>query len=218
MISQFKFYQQVYKSVDIFLLKIAENTNSIDLDIIPTSQILEIKKYRFENDRNKRLLARSFLYNYLKFKYQIDNFALKYNQHQKPLLEANENIDFSISYSKEYVMVAVSDKYSIGVDIEFVDTKINHQDLINIIMHPMEISYYKQLSKEGERLDFFFEVFNVKEAVIKGLGMGLYFDVTSINILDIPGFSNFINEECFLETSLFKQLNNYKTSICLLER
>ncbi|MED7818876.1 MULTISPECIES: 4'-phosphopantetheinyl transferase family protein [unclassified Francisella] len=192
--------------------------SQIDLDIIPDNQVLEVKKYKFKIDQDKRLLARSFLYNYLKSKYQINSFELKYGQYQKPVLKVNNSIDFSVSYSEEYIIVAISNKYNIGVDIEFIDTKINHQDLINIIMHPEEISYYNQLTNEFDKLDFFFEVFNAKEAVIKSLGMGLYFNVQNINILDVPSFSNFINKEYFLNRRLFDQLDNYKTSICLVER
>ncbi|BCD90390.1 4'-phosphopantetheinyl transferase [Francisella halioticida] len=217
-ISKFKFDEYSLKSTNIFLLNIAENINQIDLDTIPNSQILAIKKYKFEKDRNKRLLARSFLYNYLKFKYQIDNFGLKYGQYQKPFLEANENIDFSISYSECYVVVAISDKYNIGVDIEFIDTKINHQDLRNIIMHPKEISYYNKLIRETDKLNFFFNVFNIKEAVIKSLGIGLYFDVTNINVLDTSSFSDFIKNGYFLNTNLFDYLREYKASISLIER
>ncbi|MED7789107.1 4'-phosphopantetheinyl transferase superfamily protein [Francisella sp. 19X1-34] len=199
-------------------MNLVENINLIKHDIIPNNQILEIKKYKFANDQNKRLLARSFLYNYLKSKYQINSFELKYGQYQKPILKANENIDFSISYSGQYIIIAISDKYNIGVDIEFINTKINHQDLINIIMHPKEIYYYNQLTEKTDKLDFFLEVFNVKEAIIKSLGMGLYFNVQNINILDIPSFSSFITKEYFLETNLFNDLSEYKTSISLLTK
>lgn len=219
MISKFRFDKCNLRSTDIFLLNISENMSQIDLDIIPDNQVLEIKKYKFKIDKDKRLLARSFLYNYLKYKYQINSFELKYGQYQKPILKVNHNIDFSVSYSEEYIIVAISDKYNIGVDIEFIDTKINHQDLINIIMHPKEISYYNQLTNESDKLDFFFEVFNIKEAVIKSLGMGLYFNVKNINILDVPSFSNFfIHKKYFLKRGLFNQLDNYKTSICLVAR
>ncbi|WP_150468578.1 4'-phosphopantetheinyl transferase family protein [Francisella sp. SYW-9] len=218
MISQFKFYKKIYKGSDIFLLNLAENINLIDHNIIPNNQILEIKKYKFANDQNKRLLARSFLYNYLKYKYQISNFELKHDQYKKPILKADDNIDFSISYSEQYIVVAISDEYDIGVDIEFIDTKINHQDLINIIMHPKEISCYNKLTKKADKLDFFFEVFNVKEAIIKSLGMGLYFDVQNINILDASYLCNIIKSEYFLTTELFDYLCEYKTSISLVVR
>ncbi|WP_191092557.1 4'-phosphopantetheinyl transferase family protein [Francisella sp. SYW-9] len=218
MISQFKFYKKFLKSTDIFLLSISENISQIDLDIIPDNQALEIKKYKFKIDQDKRLLARSFLYNYVKSRYQINSFELKYGQFQKPILKANKNIDFSISYSEQYIIIAISDKYNIGVDIEFIDTKINHQDLINIIMHPKEVLHYNQLTSKEDRLDFFFEVFNVKEAIIKSLGMGLYFDVQNIDILDIPSFSSFIKNAYFLKKRLFNHLNKYKTSICIIER
>ena len=77
-------------------------------------------------------------------------------------------------------------------------------------MHPDEIAHYNQMKKQDERVDFFFEVFNIKEAIIKCMGMGLYFDVKSISIL-----SN-MKKDYFVDNSIFeKVLCDYKLSLVI---
>jgi len=205
MIDKFKYSREDIGDTNIFLLKVSDNLECISKNIIPNSQLLDIKQYKLEHDRNKRLLSRSFLYTYLKNKYQIESFDLEYNKYKKPYLKSNKNIDFSISYSKDYILVAVSDKYKIGVDIEYIDKDINHNELKNIVMHQNEIKHYNQLKTEEDKLGFFFEVFNIKESIIKSMGMGLYFDVKSISILTISGkylFKDIFNIS-FFKTSLY---------------
>ena len=199
MIDKFKYSREHVKDTNIFLLKVNDNMECINGGIIPDSQLLNIRQYKLENDRNKRLLARSFLYTYLKDNYQITNFDLEYNQYQKPSLQNNKGIDFSISYSKDYILVAVSDKHKIGVDIECIDKTINHRELKEIIMHQNEIEHYNQLVTDEDKLDFFFEVFNTKESIIKSMGIGLYFDIRNLNTLDASS--------SFLSIKIYKKLN-----------
>jgi 4'-phosphopantetheinyl transferase len=75
-LSEFNYEKKTYESIDIFLLNVDDNINCITHDIIPSEQIRDIDKYRLPNDRNKRLLARSFLYTYLSDRYAINNFEL----------------------------------------------------------------------------------------------------------------------------------------------
>lgn len=199
MVDKFKYSREHIKDTNIFLLKVNDNIESINRNIIPDSELLDIQLYKFEHDRNKRLLARSFLYAYLKSEYQIENFELGYNQYKKPYLKHNKNIDFSISYSKDYILIAISDKHKIGVDIEYIDKDINHNELKEIIMHSNEIAHYNQIQKEEDKLDFFFEVFNTKESIIKSMGMGLYFDIRNLNTLDASS--------SFLSINIYKKLN-----------
>ncbi|MGQ4002043.1 4'-phosphopantetheinyl transferase superfamily protein [Francisellaceae bacterium CB299] len=216
MVSNFNYFQRSVSGCEVFLLCINDNHSNIQSTLIPKAQSFDIEKYRFVLDRNKRLLARSFLYAYLNSKYKINNFELDYNKYQKPFLKCNQTVDFSISYSNDSVLVAVSDKHKIGADIEYIDKNTNHSELKAIIMHNDEIKYYNQLQTEEARVDFFFEVFSTKESLIKSIGMGLYFDVKAINILNLKASKEFASKNHSLITDLFDQIKaEYKTSISL---
>ncbi|TDT67377.1 4'-phosphopantetheinyl transferase [Allofrancisella inopinata] len=208
MLTKFNYHQKNIEGTDLFLLDVNDNKHLVDESIIPDNQLSDIQKYKIEFDHLKRLVSRSFLYIYLESKYQISNYELTYNEYKKPYLKFHQNINFSISYSKEYILIAVSDKCQVGTDIEYIDKSINHNELKDVIMHPEEISHYNQLKEDLDKINFFFEVFNIKESIIKGLGIGLYFDIKNINILN--------NHKTKLFHNIFKILQaNFKTSLYL---
>ena len=66
MIDKFKYSREHIKDTNIFMLKVNDNTEYINRNIIPDNQLLDIEQYKLEHDRNQRLLARRFLYVYLK--------------------------------------------------------------------------------------------------------------------------------------------------------
>ena len=211
MLTKFNYHQKNIEDTDLFLLDVNDNKHLVDESIIPSKQLLDIQKYKIGFDRLKRLVSRSFLYTYLESKYQISNYEFAYNKYKKPYLKFHQNIDFSISYSKEYILIAVSDNCQIGTDIEYIDKSINHNELKDVIMHPEEIGHYNQLKEDLDKVNFFFEVFNIKESIIKSLGMGLYFDVEKINILS-TSYKYFTNLFCNIDIN-----RNYKLAVTKLD-
>ncbi|AJI74489.1 4'-phosphopantetheinyl transferase superfamily protein [Francisella philomiragia subsp. philomiragia ATCC 25015] len=211
---KFEKISHISDDIELFLLDTNKNSLEYDFNIIPKKQKIEIQTYKFENDRFKRLLARSFLYHYLNDRYNINNFELEYGAYKKPMLKDDYNIGFSISYSNNHILVGISEVSNIGVDIEYIDSNINHLDLKSIIMHDEEISYYNSLKSHKEQLHFFFDVFNIKESIIKCLGTGLYYDVKKINILDISIFSDYKVDNLSTNIILNKLMPEYKVSVC----
>ena len=51
-------------------------------------------------------------------------------------------------------------------------------------MHEDELSFFDRLPDKYSKTLFFYQVFSTKEAIIKTIGMGLYFDVKQINTLE----------------------------------
>jgi 4'-phosphopantetheinyl transferase len=162
----------------------AQYSRELDVSIIPQNQITEINKYRNYEDRYKRLLARVCLYQRLKSEYKVSNFELKYNQYMKPFLSAYPNISFSFSYTSTYVLVAYSSTHTIGVDIESLDANLDIDSIAREIMHEDELSSFNELTDIHSKTIFFYQVFSAKEAIIKAIGMGLYFDIKKINFLE----------------------------------
>ena len=122
------------KSHDIycFLLSVTENIPHINLDIIPQSQVDDINKYHQPFDRNKRLIARSFLFEYCQKNFNLQQFDFIYQEHLRPRYKYSE-IKFSFSYSGEYILVGISSQREIGVDIEKINSDLEikkwHQKL-----------------------------------------------------------------------------------------
>ncbi|APC91722.1 MULTISPECIES: 4'-phosphopantetheinyl transferase family protein [Francisella] len=185
-----------------------------DISIIPSEQKNDIYKYTKLEDRNKRLIARKKLYLFLKEKYGLQYFNFHFNNYNKPKFKHHESIHFSFSYAKEYIFTGIS-SLEIGIDIEYIDKSLNVGKLAHIIMHPTEFDYFSSLAPK-QKQEFFFRVFNIKEAIIKAIGMGLYYDVKAINVLDIGKDHTYCFENYKLNIREFEHISGFRLSVCLI--
>ena len=188
-----------------------ENIESY-LSLIPDKQKEDIQKYIKESDRIKRLIARANVYKYLYDNHHIKDFSLYIGEFGKLYLRNYPDIYFNFSYSKNYTLVGISNT-ELGVDIEYIDGGLNIEKLSEIILHPKELSYFWNLNKE-EKKNFFYRAFNVKEAIIKSIGTGLYYDIRRISIFDI-NCRKYTFESYSIILKELNILDEYKVSICL---
>lgn len=184
-----EFYQVEWSTslsngVQLFLLDLGRNIEKINKSIIPVTQLTEILRYRRIIDIHKRLLARSFLFEFVNQRYGLLDFSFSYNQFQKPFLASKASLNFSFSYAGPYVLVGISDGLKLGVDIEQVDSKFETLDVAPDIMCSDELKRFQLLPPNSwQQFLFFFRLFSAKEAIIKAFGKGLFFDVKTISTL-----------------------------------
>ncbi len=136
----------------------------------------------------KNISSEDFLKKVLK-KYHIE-YDIFYNEYGKPYLKNNE-LYFNISHSKEYIVIAVSDK-EIGVDIEHLTFNEKTAD---------RICTKEERKKVKTDLDFT-KIWTKKEAYIKKIGMGLEYgmknvDTTKIDNIDIYKKDDYIIAICY---------------------
>lgn len=191
-----------------------DNLSKIN-NFIPLDQLKNINKYKFDKDKNKRLIAKSFLYKQLSEEYGVNDFTLIYNEHKKPFLKKHCDIYFSLSYSKEFIFIGISSKYEVGVDIEYINKSIETDCLSDEIMHSKELSFYNKLTLNNEKQSFFFKAFNIKESIIKAIGTGLFYDIKNINILDIRENNNYLLDSFELKVKEIKAVSDYKLAVCI---
>ena len=86
---------------------------------------------------------------------------------------------FSISHAGDLVVCAISSSVELGIDIEQIK-KINTSDFDNCWCTEEK----NWLNEQEELLPSFFYLWTRKEAVLKGFGKGLSFDLQSLNVLD----------------------------------
>lgn len=197
----------------VFLLNSANNFRHINHSIIPRKQYHDIQAYKAQYDINKRLLARSFLFEYLKQKNELNNFEFVYNQYQKPYLKHLPNIYFSFSYSEDFTAVGISDDHVIGIDIEYKDAQLDTETLAPEIMNQEELTIFNHLVKTSSNLgNFFFDVFSIKESIMKALGTGLFKNPQEISSLSKQYWSD---GQCYKSKTL-KALSvvEYSMTIC----
>ena len=134
---------------------------------LPKNIQQKISNFRRWQDQHAALFSKLLLQHALhQAGYNSDCLnQLKYELYNRPFID--NKIDFNISHAGEYVVCAISDQGRLGIDIELIKA-INISDF-NQYMETEPLSY-----KE------FYEIWTIKEAVIKADGRGL-----SIPLLDI---------------------------------
>lgn len=102
-------------------------------------------------------------------------FDIKYNEFGKPFL--NNDIDFNISHSGNFVICAIAKKAKLGIDIEVI-TPIDFKDYKYI----MKAEEWQKIHLSEDPLKSFFRLWTIKESLIKAVGNGLSIPLLDINI------------------------------------
>lgn len=105
---------------------------------------------------------------------------LQYTKYDKPVL--NENLDFSISHSGDYVLCAITDEGKIGIDIELI-RQVNISEFRDVFDETEwdAITCNKEMD---EQIKKFFHFWTRKESLIKADGRGLSLDLKKISWQD----------------------------------
>jgi 4'-phosphopantetheinyl transferase len=86
-------------------------------------------------------------------------------------------LGFSLSHTKSCVGVAISSSGPVGFDVEYVDCGTNISEIAREVFTEREIDALHALDIE-ERRHRFFQLWTLKEAYLKALGVGLFMKPT----------------------------------------
>ena len=95
---------------------------------------------------------------------------------------------FSLSHTTGMVACAITDGADIGVDVEGVDRRVNADDIAARFFAPSEAAWLRA-QDEGMRRDRFFDLWTLKEALVKALGAGMAMSLASLAFSVQPGGS-----------------------------
>lgn len=88
---------------------------------------------------------------------------------------------FNLAHSEDWLVVALSECYPLGVDIEQCRALDHMEDIAERVMHAEEFAEFCRLDGQA-RLDHFFHIWTAKEAFVKWCGAGLSYGLQSILI------------------------------------
>jgi 4'-phosphopantetheinyl transferase len=134
-------------------------------------------RFRFESDRDIYLVAHALVRRMLA---RIagappESFGFLAGEHGRPEISSPElarAFRFNLSHTHGLVACAVTRAADIGVDVEYVDRKVEMMSVANHVFSPVEVEGLAALSGEAQR-ERFFELWTLKEAYIKAIGKGL---------------------------------------------
>lgn len=147
-----------------------------ELQTLSSEERERASRYRFDADRRvylkTRYMLRELLGSTLACLPQAIEFS--YSAYGRPMLAgvSNAELDFNVSHSGERALIAISERGAVGIDIERIGADKGILDLCQNFFHPEETQRVLSEHADG-RLSRFYEIWTLKEAVIKLLGTGL---------------------------------------------
>lgn len=103
------------------------------------------------------------------------------NEYGRPCLSHKACPDFNLSHSGNWVILAVSNYWQVGIDIEQVKNQSNLSRLAARYFHPEETLVYKKTETALQSL-LFYHYWTSKEACLKGIGTGLRHTTASFSV------------------------------------
>lgn len=138
--------------------------------------------FRFAKDRDHYTVAHGSLRNILA-RYINRNPSQLYfsaNKYGKPVFE-DRNLEFNLSHSGDFALIAVSQGCKVGVDIERIRSGMEHEKIARRFFSPNEVAELMAMPPD-QKIDGFFNCWTRKEAYIKAQGLGLSLPLDSFDV------------------------------------
>ncbi len=120
--------------------------------------------------RNSRILTRRLLAK----KLNMSPMDLLFDRSDlgRPSLNGVHGVDFNISHCGSHYMIAIGRGVRVGVDIEYIKRRKQQDRIVDRHFSREEGEYYNSLSKDKLRDRYFHQIWTLKEAHSKALGVG----------------------------------------------
>lgn len=159
--------------------------------ILAPDERIRANKFHFLKDRNHFIVARGVLRAILGRYLSRDPRMLQfcYSQYGKPALTTEAcsgPLYFNVSHSHGMALYAFSGNLNNGVDIEYIRTDIECEQIAGRFFSPHEVRMLLAVPKKVQQ-EAFFNCWTRKEAYIKARGLGLSLDLNQFDVSLIPG-------------------------------
>lgn len=170
---------RVFLDLEPASVKAAESTLSAD-------EAKRASRFHFDRDRTRFIVAHASLRNILARTLHCEprQLNLSANAYGKPFLP-DHKVEFNLSHSGGYALVAVSRQCRVGVDVERIRPDMETAGLARRFFSPAEVSELMALSPEQQTTGFFL-CWTRKEAYIKAQGLGLSLPLDSFDMSLAP--------------------------------
>jgi 4'-phosphopantetheinyl transferase len=156
--------------------------------LLSTDEIARADRYQFDLPRRNFTACRAALRTLLAGHLSLSprELVFKYGEHGKPALAGNDAVQFNVSHSQDYGLIAIAAGAPLGVDIECTRAMPDMDGMVEVNFSPAEAASYFAL-RATERLGAFFDGWTRKEAFVKAMGAGLGFPLKDFDVELRPG-------------------------------
>ncbi|MGQ3892321.1 4'-phosphopantetheinyl transferase family protein [Legionella sp. CNM-4043-24] len=148
---------------------------------------IRARRYHFERHQRRFIVARAMLRAILAayLNEPARQLQFDFNRQGKPFLAHPSNIQFNLSHSGEWALLAVGREHPMGIDLEFFSAR-PYVDLGAQLFSDREMQGLRALPSRLQALGFF-HVWAQKEAFIKASGLGLSYPTREFSVSSLPG-------------------------------
>ena len=181
------------------------------LQKIPEDKQKRIQAFLRREDATRALIGQILLRIIIQDMLGIPGNVISFEQNKygKPSLKNNEGFHFNLSHSGDWVVLAV-DSRQIGIDVE----RIMDIDVAKRFFSPRE--YNDLIARPAAlRIEYFFDLWTLKESYIKAIGKGLSQPLDSFAMVFEKGKIRIIKDDS--KEWFFRQYPiapGYKLSVC----
>lgn len=168
-------------------LDIRQRLYSSLVSLLSPEEIYDANTFIFEEEFCRYQISHGFkrlvLSKYLNIPPKTLHF--ENTQYGKPFISHLQNplnIQFNLSHSHNLILMAITLRDAVGIDVEYYAKEFFEETLINTIFSPNEQLFFSSLTEEEERKKAFYRCWTRKEAYLKAQGIGLISDLKSISV------------------------------------
>ena len=164
-------------AIEVFYVKLDKDEKVVSgmTEILASDEIIRATSYRFRDDKRRYVLTRGAL-RILLSEYlgtNPKNVMISYAEQGKPILEQpHAGLHFNVSHSRDMVLIAVSRSNPVGIDIEFVNDRIDPFDIAKRVF-PAEENKMLRSEKTASVMTAFYNLWTRREAFVKAVGDGI---------------------------------------------
>ena len=143
-------------------------------------------KLKIQQKKDQFIITRSLLRVLLarSLEKEPQEIMFSYEEHGKPAIKDkinNKSIEFNISHSGDYALIAMTLENKVGVDIEEINSSIDYQSLSKRFFSDKEKNELQSLENDRQ-CDAFYCIWARKESFIKATGKGVSFGLDRFSV------------------------------------
>jgi len=205
--------------VETFAIQILSENKFLDLkekmlSFLDSERRDRILRFRFQEDAQRSLLGDIMVRSIISKKLNLKNKQITFNLSDKgkPSIVGHPNLFFNISHAGTWVVAAFSD-YEVGIDVELIK-KINYN--VSDIFYSEEENKALNKLRGKKKLEYFFDLWTMKESYLKYTGKGLSEPLNSFTVVKSENKFTLshksINKNVFLKQ--YDLEKGYKLAVC----